>query len=154
MALSAAVPAPTAVTSKQSDRLWEKAFISLDSDIKLSFGPTRTYKRDILAAVLKAAEEKRQICLRKRWKFKKSNGDQVIIRDVLEKVTKWIERFISIGDVAVQFDSTNASLPWAAVRFLLQATINDVQLFGAMVNNLEVIARLITRCREFEVQLL
>ncbi|RFU24961.1 hypothetical protein B7463_g11382, partial [Scytalidium lignicola] len=147
MALPAAAPA-----TKQGEKLWEKAFNSLDSDVKSSLGQARTHRRNVLVAVLKTAEEKRQICLLKRWKFKKSNGDEIIVRDVVEKIAKWIERFISIGDVAVQFDATSASLPWAVVRFLLQANINDVQLFGAMVNDLEVIARLITRYHEFEIQ--
>ena len=50
-----------------------------------------------------------------------------MLRDLLEKIAKWIDYFKTIGDVAVQFDASNASLPWAAVRFLLQITVNDVQ---------------------------
>jgi hypothetical protein len=86
-------------------------------------------------AVLREAKNKKQICLRKRWKFQKPNGETVIIRDLLEKIADWVNRFKEIGDIAVQFDPTNASLPWAAVRFLLQATVNDIQLFGALVND-------------------
>jgi len=33
--------------------------------------------------------------------------------------TKWLEAIKDIGDIATQYDTTAASLPWAAVRLLL-----------------------------------
>ena len=44
----------------------------------------------------------------------------IIIRDLLEKVSFWVSKFKEAVDVAVQFDPLHASLPWAAVRSLLQ----------------------------------
>ena len=90
--------------------------------------------------MLNAADEKKQLCLRKRWKYTKSNGEVVIIRGVLEKIVGWVQRFKEIGDVAVQFNPTSASLPWAAVRFLLQITVGEVQLFDCVVNDLVCIS--------------
>jgi hypothetical protein len=43
--------------------------------------------------VLKEIEAKRDLAVRKRWKFKKPNGDVVVVRDVLEKTARWINRF-------------------------------------------------------------
>jgi hypothetical protein len=43
----------------------------------------------------------------------------IIIRDQLEKVVVWLEKFKAIGDIAVNFDPIHAALPWAGVRFLL-----------------------------------
>ena len=86
-------------------------------------------------AVLKEVEAKRDLALRKRWKFKKPNGEMVIVRDVLEKTAKWINRFKDTGDVAAQFDPVHLSLPWAAFRFLLQTAVSEVQVFGAMVDD-------------------
>jgi hypothetical protein len=80
----------------------------------------RAQKHNILAALLNTAKEKRQLCLEKRWKFKKSNGWEVILRDVVEKILVWVDKFKDIGDAAVQLDPVHASLPWAGVRFLLQ----------------------------------
>lgn len=91
------------------------------------------------------------MCLRKRWKFKKSNGEVIILRDVAEKIVAWVEKFISVGDTIVQYNPAHAALPWAAVRFLLQATVGDVQLFGATCLSLETISRLIVRYRTFEI---
>ncbi|KAI1014433.1 hypothetical protein LB504_012069 [Fusarium proliferatum] len=139
---------PSGNASVQS--LWDQAFNSLGTDLKTSLGQAATHKRDILAAALEAAETRKATSLRKRWKFKRSNGEVVIIRDVLEKIAKWIDSFKAVGDAAVQFDASNASLPWAAVRLLLQVTVNDVQQYGTMVQDLEVVSRIIARYKEFE----
>ncbi|KAI1049601.1 hypothetical protein LB505_013673, partial [Fusarium chuoi] len=139
---------PSSNASAQT--LWDQAFNSLGADLKTSLGQAATHKRDILAAALEAAETRKATSLRKRWKFKRSNGEVVIIRDVLEKIAKWIDSFKAVGDAAVQFDASNASLPWAAVRLLLQVTVNDVQQYGTMVQDLEVVSRIIARYKEFE----
>ena len=88
--------------------------------------------------------------MQKRWKFTKKNGHVIIIRDVCEKIIKWIRKFKETGDVAVQYDPSHASLPWAAVRFFLQLSVNDVQTFGAMAEGLETVACHITRCKTYE----
>lgn len=139
------------MASDAGDNLWQRALDSLKPELQASLGIAKTHKRDILEAVLKAAEQKRELCLGKRWKYRRSNGDEVILRDVLEKIAKWVHLFKGVGDAAVQFDPTAASLPWAAVRFLLQTAVNDVQVFGAMITDLEVISRLIARYRRFEL---
>lgn len=74
----------------------------------------------ILKDLLEAVEQKQLICLEKRWKYRKRNGEILILRDLLEKVVVWVNKFKEVGDVAVQYDSAHAALPWAAVRFLLQ----------------------------------
>ncbi|KAG7404976.1 hypothetical protein Forpe1208_v014825 [Fusarium oxysporum f. sp. rapae] len=91
--------APSSNTNAQS--LWDQAFNSLSADLKTSLGQAATHKRDILAAALEAAENRKATSLRKRWKFKRSNGEVVIVRDVLEKIAKWIDPFKAVGDAAV-----------------------------------------------------
>ena len=86
-------------------------------------------------AVLKEIEAKRDLALRKRWKFKNANGDVVVVRDVLEKIARWIHRFKETGDVIAQYDPAHLSLPWAAFRFLLQIYVSHVQVFGAMAED-------------------
>ncbi|KAF5013361.1 hypothetical protein FDECE_608 [Fusarium decemcellulare] len=145
MATTTSPPTPTHAQS-----LWDRAFDSLNGDLKLALNQATTRKRDILAAVLEAAEDKRATCLRRSWKVKRSNGEVVVIRDLLEKIAKWVDRFKAVGDVASQFDAGSASLPWAAVRFLLQITVNDAQQFASLVQDLEVLSRIIARYKEFE----
>ena len=83
----------------------------------------RTDKLTILNDVLVAVEGKRQICMQRRWRYKRSNGEVIILRDLFEKMMVWVNKFKEIGDVAVQYDPGHASLPWAGVRFFLQVCV-------------------------------
>ncbi|KAL8691858.1 MAG: hypothetical protein Q9218_003002 [Villophora microphyllina] len=132
------------------DSLWDRAVASLSDEDKQAIDFFRSDKPAILSDVLQAAENKQQLCMQKRWKYSKKNGDVVIIRDVCEKLIKWVNKFKQIGDMAVQYDPAHVSLPWAAVRFFLQLSINDVQIFGAMAEGLEMVSSHITRCHLYE----
>ena len=55
--------------------------------------------------------------------IKLPNGESFFVRDVLEKVSRWVKKFVEVGDVAVQYDPGHAALPWAAVRVVLQVKI-------------------------------
>lgn len=105
----------------QSMDLWQKALATLDDDLKASLDFKNSTKRDILEKTLKTAEEKKQIALKRRWKIKIKNKE-VVVRDVLEKIIKWLDHFKAIGDIAVQYDQAHAALPWAGVRFLLEVS--------------------------------
>jgi hypothetical protein len=58
--------------------------------------------------------------MEKRWRYIRKTGETVILRDLFDKVIKWIDLFKQVGDVAVQYDPAHAALPWAGVRFVLQ----------------------------------
>lgn len=143
---------PSSTNAHQSpiDEYWKNAYHALDPTLQANIGGARTGKRDIAAAVLQTAERKREISIHKRWKFKLPNGEVIIIRDVVEKITKWVKMFVAVGDVATSYHPETAALPWAAVRFILQAAINETEVHGSMVADLETISRLISRYKEFE----
>ncbi|KAI4250807.1 MAG: hypothetical protein LQ352_005234 [Teloschistes flavicans] len=130
--------------------LWDRAVASLSSEDQQDIDFSMDDKPATLSDALEAAEEKKQLCMRKRWKYSKKNGEVVIVRDLCEKLIKWVNKFKEIGDVAVQSDPSHASLPWAAVRFFLQLSVNEVQTFGAMAEGLEKISGYITRCHLYE----
>ncbi|KAL8638503.1 MAG: hypothetical protein Q9228_004347 [Teloschistes exilis] len=136
-------------TASQSS-LWDRAVASVSSEDQQAIDFSRADKPAILSDILQAAEEKKQLFMQERWKYKKENGEVVIICDLCEKLIKWVDKFKAIGDVAVQYDPTQAALPWAAVRFFLQLSINEVQIFGAMTEGLEKMSGYITRCRLYE----
>lgn len=133
------------------DDLWNKAIKSLSEQDNLLFDLSRTDKAAVLEDIVVAAEAKRQTCLQKRWKYRRADGNSIILRDVCEKLIKWVRTFKEIGDIAVQYDPAHASLPWAAVRFLLQLSISDMQMFGAMAECLENCSRFITRSKLIEI---
>jgi hypothetical protein len=70
------------------------------------------------------AIKKKERCDEKRWKFDLA-GQQIILRDVAQKIFYWLKKFKEAGDIAVNFDPVHAALPWAAFRFLLQVISNS-----------------------------
>ena len=62
-------------------------------------------------------QNKLEDCKKKRWSYTKSNGQKVVIWEMLEKTLRWVHKFKEIGDVVVQYDPGHAALPWAVVRF-------------------------------------
>lgn len=139
-----------AISTVPQQDYWQLAFDSLDPATKAIIDSAETGKRDVPAAALAAAKARHDFCLKRRWKITKPNGDAIIVRNVVEKIVKWINKFKEVGDVAVQYDPSHASLPWAGVRFLLQLTINDAQIFCAMAENVETIARFVACYKAFE----
>jgi ankyrin repeat protein/predicted nucleic acid-binding protein len=131
--------------------LWQGAIDTLPASVAQVLNTKNTGRRDVALAALKTAEAKRQLALKKRWRIKRSSGqDDIIVRDVLEKVIYWIRRFKEVGDQIVQYDPKHAALPWAAIRFLLQAAINDTTIYSETVENLEKIASFMARSLELE----
>jgi hypothetical protein len=92
---------------------------SLSDEDKQSIDFKRSDKLAILDDVLAAVEDRKRSRIEKRWTFRKGDK-QIVIRDLLEKVVVWVNKFKQIGDVIVQYDPGHASLPWAGIRFLLQ----------------------------------
>ena len=97
-----------------------------------------------------AVQDKLDQCIQKRWKYTRSNGQKVVLWNVLEKIMKWVNRFKEIGDVAVQYDPGHAALPWAAIRFMLQASVSSVETFAHMLEGVEFTSRIIAIYAEVE----
>ena len=86
----------------------------------------QTDQRQVLAELSNIVEAKQKRCLERRWKFTNSKGQQIIVRDLFEKIANYIEKFTKVIDMAVQYDPVHAALPWAAVRVLLQVRSMNV----------------------------
>ena len=128
-------------------KLWVEAAASVgDLGIKQELVESHFTIKDIQAA----AQSKLDECIRKRWKYTRSNGQKVVLWDVLERVTGWINKFKAVGDVAIQYDPGHAALPWAAIRFILQASVGSVETFGAMLDGIELTSRVIAVYAEVE----
>ena len=101
---------------------------------------------DVHAAVQKKLDE----CTRKRWKYISSNGQKVVLWDLMNKIVKWVNKVKEVGDVAIQYDAGHAALPWAAIRFLLQASVSSVETFGHMLEGVELTSKIIATYAEIE----
>jgi hypothetical protein len=114
--------ANVAVNYRKLKNLWDKAAETLSHADRQEIDFDRSDKRAILSDVLNMVNIRKDQCLRSRWKYKNRNGEDVVLRDLMEKMAKWVNKFKEVGDVAVQYDPTHAALPWAGVRFLLQVS--------------------------------
>jgi hypothetical protein len=107
---------------RQTENLWNKAVEALSDEDRQHIDFHQLGKRATLEELIGGIEERRQICLQRRWKFKKRNGEVVFVRDILEKMVKSVNKFKEIGDVAVQYDPSHAALPWVGIRMVLQVS--------------------------------
>ncbi|KAM0481785.1 hypothetical protein ACHAPX_003111 [Trichoderma viride] len=82
--------------------------------------------QSVLSNVLTATNKRKEECMKKRWK-------------------------LTIGDVIIQYDPIHTALPWAAIRLIMQATINDIEIFGHVLSSLENISNLVAQCQLIEV---
>jgi hypothetical protein len=99
---------------------WALAAAKLNDGDRNSINLNQPSKLSILSELLAVAEQAKQECIKKKWRYTRKSGEVVIISDLFGKVIRWIDLFKQVGDVAVQYDPVHAALPWAGVRFLLQ----------------------------------
>jgi hypothetical protein len=52
-----------------------------------------------------------------------------------------VNKFKEVGNQVANYDPAHAALPWAAVHFILQTTVNDVEIFSGMVEGIEKVHR-------------
>lgn len=121
MSASSVQDRPTIVSGEMSSsNLWTKALDTLSVELKNSLDLTRASHAYILSKALAEAQGIKQVCTQKSWTLKKRNGETIILRDVVEKIIVWVEKFIAVGDAAMQYDTAHAAPAWAAFRFVLQ----------------------------------
>lgn len=114
---------------------------------------------NVAQAVLQATRTQRKRCEDKQWSFT-FKGKRILVRDVLESIISWTEKFKEVVDFAVSMDATgHAALPWACVKFCFEASIRrpsssrnvqlirpkiaekDFQRYGSMLLGIEFVAR-------------
>ncbi|KAF2463404.1 uncharacterized protein BDR25DRAFT_362944 [Lindgomyces ingoldianus] len=147
-----------------SNDLWACAAAQLSDDDKRNINFSRPDKLNIITELHAETERSKQKSIESRWKYTRKSGETVIIRDVFEKIVRWIDIFKQVGDVATQYDPVHAALPWAGIRFVLQVcgkvlskllrrkrlkclqiAVNDSNKLASVVEGLAWIAELICR---------
>ncbi|OJD14083.1 hypothetical protein AJ78_05529, partial [Emergomyces pasteurianus Ep9510] len=146
---------PPSVFATTSRDLWFQALQKLANDEQQiiiaiqSIKATACPLSDSIAELVQMTRRKQEECESKYYRFS-LRGKQLILRDVAEKVIFWLNKFKGIGDVAVGFDQAHASLPWAGVRFMLQAAVAESEQMGALLVAVERVTYLVGRCAVYE----
>ena len=134
----------------QQQNLWALAIDTVQPGDRAQLDLYQANKIAALDNVLTLVKGRQSLCLQKRWKYKKASGKVLIVEDLVEKVAAWVQRFVKVGDIAIQYDPSHAALPWSGIRFLLQISVNDAQTFGTIAEGVEKVSRLIARYALFE----
>ncbi|KAI9781927.1 MAG: hypothetical protein M1816_002150 [Peltula sp. TS41687] len=130
-------------------KLSDKERAAIQHEASSHSGSLQQPPLDMIDDLCSLTERKRAECENRRWKLE-YNGQQVILRDVAEKVIVWLNKFKEVGDVAINFDPVHAALLWAGVRFLLQSIVADSQQMGDLLVGTEKVTYLICRCKIYE----
>ncbi|KAF7952034.1 uncharacterized protein EAE97_001531 [Botrytis byssoidea] len=138
-------PGAVPYVKTKSEDLWNEALKQVQFTNTSALVAAGLERRQILVEILDLVQKQELKAQERKWKWKKKNGQVIIIRDIFVKLAIWIEKFKSIGHIVVQYDPIHASLPWALVRFLLQAAVNDIHSNGAILEGMEIVVNLLAR---------
>lgn len=102
--------------------MWREALDTLPKQIQQELGqgdPKQKLIQQHVKELSEATKKRQQECEEKFWKL--PVGDhEIILRDYAVKIVGCLK---TIGDVAVQFAPPQASIPWSAVKVLMQVRI-------------------------------
>lgn len=103
--------------------LWEQAVDKLTSEDRNTFNFSDPDRRNTLSEVIQAVRVKKEQCIDKQWKFRKQNGEEVVLRNIVDSLLTRLGRYAAIGDIAIQHSpGGGVALAWAGFRFLLQVS--------------------------------
>ncbi|KAI8955739.1 hypothetical protein F4801DRAFT_277548 [Xylaria longipes] len=73
-------------------------------------------------------------------------GQQWSLIELAGKIVRWFDHFKEVGDVIASFDPQHIALPWAAIRFLLQAVTASQEQSGLLCIAIDRVLHLLFRC--------
>ena len=106
-------------TTRHED-LWQDAAESLSNKDIERIDLCTDDRETLLKDILEILKEKQQQSVRKRWRYTKNSGEEIVLREVFAKIAHRVAKVKDIGDGLVQYDPHHAAIPWAAIRLVLQ----------------------------------
>lgn len=103
-----------------AEAFWNKALEALRPDDREQLLSTRLGPLDSLDGLLSDIRTKRDMAHLKRWRFKRSDGTIIIMRDVFEKILGCVSRYTQSINILANADPIHAGVPWGVCHFLLQ----------------------------------
>ncbi|KAI0018150.1 hypothetical protein F4780DRAFT_542587 [Xylariomycetidae sp. FL0641] len=130
--------------------LWEHAFARLPETDKAALDQLAPPDEvvDPLDHLLKATKEQQARFDSNAWKIR-LGGNTIVLREVLGNIASKLDLLKGIGDVAVGL-CPQASIPWTAMKILVQATTADQKQSSHLILAVEAVAILLCRCRIYE----
>ncbi|KAI9709019.1 MAG: hypothetical protein M1828_002553 [Chrysothrix sp. TS-e1954] len=95
-----------------------------------------------------AAQQKRQLCQKKRWSWT-VRGRNIAVADQVDKVILWLDKFKGIGDVASNADPVHVGLPWAGIRLLLEVAVTERHHLVGLIHGMDIALYMATRLKVY-----
>ncbi|KAI4120379.1 MAG: hypothetical protein LQ338_007060 [Usnochroma carphineum] len=135
---------PSVQKSGYVSSLWEAA--AARSKKKLPQELADADPSSVLSNVSDEARARQDESEKKQWKVKKpgKNGGEVKLREVYGVIASCAIRFRDVGDLVVRADPVHTALPWLVIRTCLTAAINEHEMYGIMIQGLEMVSGLVT----------
>ncbi|TQV90703.1 Ankyrin repeat-containing protein [Cordyceps javanica] len=105
-----------ALTISSDSGLWCKAFKLLgerDQNQLKTLPKGQKSNDSIIKDLLDATQRRKEECFKRKWKVKIA-GREIVIHDILDKISSWISKVQAVGDILIQIDPVHAAAPWAA----------------------------------------
>ncbi|RDW56912.1 hypothetical protein BP5796_12979 [Coleophoma crateriformis] len=128
------------------NNLWQSAFDRLEPTDREAFKDLSNEQSFTLEKLQKLVQDHLRLSNGKRTVFL-IGSREIVIREIIGKIATWLNKFLAIGSVAVQYDPVHAALPWAAICFILQSALNGMQAHASLINLMELIIKLLARYR-------
>jgi hypothetical protein len=109
--------------ASSSKNLWKEATkaLFLEEVESIDFDSSKGQPWLVILKDLKQeAEAKKEQWTKKRWTINRTDKAPIIPREKMDRILFWVDKFVQIGDCAVQYDPGHAALAWAAIRFVLK----------------------------------
>lgn len=123
--------------------LWQEAIVKSRPILQLDIDLDVTDRASTLQAIFEEAVNRRDETQKSQRKFRRKSGRDVTYREVYGNIVACVQKFQTIGDIAIQADAGYASLPWAFVRVFITSAIGEHETYGSMLEGLELVANLI-----------
>ncbi|KAI4113757.1 MAG: hypothetical protein LQ345_005337 [Seirophora villosa] len=135
---------PSVKKSNYASSLWEAAVAK--STKKLPQEITGADPSSVLVNVCDEATARQKESEQKQWKVKKpgKDGEEVKLREVYGVIASCAMRFRDVGDLVTQADPVHTALPWLVIRTCLTCAINEHEMYGIMIQGMEMVSGLIT----------
>ncbi|ROT37869.1 hypothetical protein SODALDRAFT_324350 [Sodiomyces alkalinus F11] len=144
------------IATPRSNDKWAEALDKLSKLDRSRFDLAKTANctpQRVLKDVLAATNDRKEECVKKQWKIT-IKGRVIVLRNILEKISVWTVKLMSLGNAAAQYDPLYTALPWAAIRLILQTAISDIELSGYTLHTVESLASIIAITTTLEMRYL
>jgi hypothetical protein len=109
---------------RKSETLWEKALQGLTKKEREAWNsypdPQSQTGHQSIGEQMKLIREARDNLTDNQMTIQRSDGRVIIVREKINSVLKIMDKYMAIGNIAIQHSPTITALVWAGVRFGLQ----------------------------------